>query len=273
MSIVSHTFPVAVAKEVGVENAVMLSNLYFWVEKNKANNKNLHDGRFWTYNSMKAFEDIFPYWTFHQIRRILSNLERDGLLLVGVYNKNAYDRTKWYTLSDKALALFQNRSCTNSDLHLHDCTNGKVETNKPIPDINTDNKQDDKPNSINTPTQSVVESIRDKNSKPAIINQLLDAGLDKETAEEYWYFRATIKKDRPTSRAVQTLINECERSNIPLSVAVGVMIERGWKGFRAEWYLKEQRTAVPQMTKREQVEQHNAVVVDSIKEKIMRGEL
>lgn len=154
------------------------------------------------------------------------------------------------------------------------CNGNETKSNTDIDtDKDKDKERDTDKEEEEPPTQSVVESIRDKNSKPAIINQLLDAGLDKETAEEYWYFRATIKKDRPTSRAVQTLINECERSNIPLSVAVGVMIERGWKGFRAEWYLKEQRTAVPQMTRREQVEQHNAVVVDSIKEKIMRGEL
>ena len=100
-----HVFDVNVAKEVGVGAAVILQNIYYWVEKNKANDKHFYDGRYWTYNSVKAFSELFPYFTDKQIRTHLSNLKTHGLILTGNYNKLSFDKTIWYTLSNSAYAL------------------------------------------------------------------------------------------------------------------------------------------------------------------------
>ncbi len=89
-------FDPVVAKKVGVEEAIMYSNIRYWCIKNKANKKHFNDGRFWTYNSIEAFCDLFPFWTEKQIRRILNNLIKKGYVKTGNYNKKGYDRTKWY---------------------------------------------------------------------------------------------------------------------------------------------------------------------------------
>jgi hypothetical protein len=39
-----------------------LQHLYFWIQKNAANQKHLHDGYYWTYNSAQVFTVIFPFW-------------------------------------------------------------------------------------------------------------------------------------------------------------------------------------------------------------------
>lgn len=95
-----HSFYIEDAEKHGVEKAVILYNLRFWLEKNKANEKNLHDGYYWTYNSAKAFATLFPYYNSSKIHRLLTQMESEGLVLSGNYNKKGYDRTKWYSMPE-----------------------------------------------------------------------------------------------------------------------------------------------------------------------------
>lgn len=101
----SHFFDVDIATKYGVNAAIILNNLRFWIDHNKANGKHFHEGRFWTYNTVAAFEELFPYMGRKQIANALKKLEEAGLILTGNYNQIAYDRTKWYALTDAAEAL------------------------------------------------------------------------------------------------------------------------------------------------------------------------
>lgn len=92
-----HTFDPVDAEKYGILEAVLLANIRWWVEKNKANGRHLHDGRYWTYNSAKAFTKLFPYASQQQIQRALKRLEDAGVLKIGTYNTNPYDHTKWYS--------------------------------------------------------------------------------------------------------------------------------------------------------------------------------
>ena len=87
-----YSFDTDVAKVVGVDGAVLLENIAFWVDKNRANEVNFYDGYYWTYNSMNAFTELFPFWSLKQVRRILNNLTGE-YLVTGNYNKSPYDRT------------------------------------------------------------------------------------------------------------------------------------------------------------------------------------
>jgi len=92
-----HSFDPAEAVEYGMLEAVLLSNIRWWVAKNASNNKHWYDGHYWTYNSAKAFAKLFPYASQQQIQRALKRLETSGIVHVGNYNTNPYDHTKWYT--------------------------------------------------------------------------------------------------------------------------------------------------------------------------------
>lgn len=140
-----HIFSVSVAKKYGMDCAVMLENLYFWISKNKANDKHCHDGKYWTYNSVKAFEELFPYWTYNQVRRILKKLEDEELIEKGNFNQSTYDRTAWYTLTTNAFAFFDSSMCVKPQMEDDKNPNRSGQNNKPIPDVNTDGKPDDKP--------------------------------------------------------------------------------------------------------------------------------
>lgn len=95
-----------VAAVYGLEEAIFLHSLMFWYRTNRGNGQNFHDGRWWTYNSVKAFEGIFPWWNSGQIRRIIARCKEKGALLAGNYNEDQRDRTAWYTPSDELLELY-----------------------------------------------------------------------------------------------------------------------------------------------------------------------
>ena len=100
-----HTFDIDIAAQIGVNQAIMLNNIYFWVKKNEANNNNFFEGKHWTYNSVGAFSELFPYWSNKQIRLILTKLINDGYIESGNFNKAKYDKTRWFTLTNKAKSL------------------------------------------------------------------------------------------------------------------------------------------------------------------------
>lgn len=125
----AHHFDPDIAAKVGCNAAVIYQNLFYWAEKNAANGRHFYDGRWWTYNSVSAFADLFPYLTGKQIRTALDKLETSGLIISGCFNKSAYDRTKWYS-----------PTCLNAEAHLPKKTNEPAQKGEPIPDINTNNK-------------------------------------------------------------------------------------------------------------------------------------
>lgn len=136
----SHFFDVEIAKEYGLVESILFQNIAYWVEKNRANGENFFDGTFWTYNSIKAFEQLFPYLSGKKIRGALARLVDAGLIITGNYNKSTYDRTLWYGLTEKGICIFQ-----KENFHFAKRANGDAQKGEPIPDINTDNKPDIKP--------------------------------------------------------------------------------------------------------------------------------
>ena len=136
---VEHSFNVDVAKMYGVHAAILLNNIAFWCEKNAANDVHNHDGHYWTYNSKKAFSELFPYMTARQIDYALKQLIDAGILITGNFNANAYDRTLWYAVTKMGYSILQ-----NCEMERTPVLNGKNTSVEPIPDINSDQKQTDK---------------------------------------------------------------------------------------------------------------------------------
>ena len=108
-----YVFDGDIANEVGPNAAVLFFNLAWWVKKNEENNNHYHDGCFWTYNSMKAFSNMFPYMTRNQIETALSKLKANGYIKTGNYNGAGFDRTLWYSLTEKGEICHGNISNTS----------------------------------------------------------------------------------------------------------------------------------------------------------------
>ena len=100
-----HSFDIDIAKEYGVNEAIILYNIAFWVDTNRKNDRNLFDGRYWTYNSAKAFQEQFPYMSVRTIQRVIKNLIDNGLILSGKFSSDSRNRTNYYTLTDYGASI------------------------------------------------------------------------------------------------------------------------------------------------------------------------
>ena len=135
-----HMFDTDIAKRYGVNAAVLFQNIAYWCDHSRANGTNYHDGLYWTYNSVKAFQELFPYLGRSQIGSALQKLLDEGLIVKGNYNKVAYDRTAWYAVTEIGLSIYRKSDIPfteNLQMDLSKNGNGNTENVKPIPNINT----------------------------------------------------------------------------------------------------------------------------------------
>lgn len=127
----NYSFDTELACVIGVDEAIMVNNLVFWIIKNEANGRHFYNGKHWTYNSVEAFRRLFPFWTTKQLRRVMESLYSQNVIVKGNFNKNSFDRTGWYSLSDGYEYLLGNR-------HLSEKANGIVSKDNTIPDSKPD---------------------------------------------------------------------------------------------------------------------------------------
>lgn len=103
----THTFSAEAADVLGPDKAIVLQYFYYWQNANKDNPRMRIDGRVWSYGSVRDINKTLTYYNAKRIQSIITLLEEKGYILSGNYNMTAYDRTKWYTLTDKALVLLE----------------------------------------------------------------------------------------------------------------------------------------------------------------------
>lgn len=92
------------ATVIGLNEAIVLQQVHYWVDGNKKRKINLKEGRFWTYNTYDKWQsENFPFWSLSTVERTFKKLEKMGLLISGSFNKKKTDRTKWYTINYEEL--------------------------------------------------------------------------------------------------------------------------------------------------------------------------
>ena len=223
----SHSFNVKVAMECGVDGAIMLDNIAFWIRRNIANRTHFHYERYWTYNSLRAFGELFPYWSKRQLERLLDNLVEKGYLMKDNFNKKLYDRTAWYALTDIGLELLKVDVIKPSENIVAISPNGEMDITKrgnaihqtvtPIPDTITDTITNNRSidSQLNAKQQNLKDLISKKLSNDTITkNQLTDMlaktcietiskSLDYALADQEFH-----KKKKPLAYFVTCIINQ-----------------------------------------------------------------
>lgn len=97
-------FNFGVWKRLGVNEAIVLQAIYYWVESNRQQGINLKNGEYWTYNSYKDFVREYDQTISEStVKRVLTNLKNEGLIKSGCYNDVSSNMTNWYTLTRKGL--------------------------------------------------------------------------------------------------------------------------------------------------------------------------
>lgn len=235
-----HSFNTGIAKIVGVDGAVIMKHLFYWVQKNYGNGKHFYDGSYWTYNSVRGFSVIFDYLNTKQINRILGNLIKNGFIKTGNYNANKMDRTMWYAFTEKGIELMQengfkldeindlpktgNAIVQNEEMHLPKTGNGNAENGKCNINIVTDIRTNNKLTNVSkTPTK-----------KP-----LLDYSFIEDSYKDVFrtwliYKRDTFKETYKTQQSLQAAYNRLKKlsGNSPAMAReiVEQSMANNWKG-------------------------------------------
>jgi len=160
-----YSFDTETAEKVGVNAATIYHNMQFWINRNKANKANFKDGNWWIYNSVKAWQELFPFMTIRAVRTALQKLIDAGLIEKGEYNAKGYDKTTWYAI------------CQNRQMDLSETANGFVNNDKPIP--------------VSNPVSNPIEEpVRPDGLTPAKIKEEMNTAF-----EAFWKcWRACKKK-------------------------------------------------------------------------------
>jgi hypothetical protein len=90
------------ATKIGLNETIFLQQLHYWLKESK----HVHDGHQWVYNTYEGWHGQFPFWSISTIRRIISKLEQEQLIITGNYNRLKLDKTKWYRINYEALEPF-----------------------------------------------------------------------------------------------------------------------------------------------------------------------
>jgi hypothetical protein len=211
----THIFDVEIAKEYGVNAAILLQNLGYWIMRNKANETNYYDGKYWTYNSRKAWSELFPYMSERQIDTAFKKLIDNGLVITGNYNKLKYDRTLWYALTQKGECILH-----FDGMEKVKAWNGEDQNVKPIPDVNSN----DKPN---------VNSKKERKTSfdDAISTYTQNSEL-RTTIVDFIKMRKLIKAPM-TDRALKGIFKELDKLGHSDEEKIAILeqsIERSWRG-------------------------------------------
>lgn len=84
------------AVAIGLDQAIIIQQLHWWLRQRR----NARDGRYWVYNTYEEWHEQFPFISVRQLKRIIPQMEADGLLIsTNKYNPRKIDRKKWYTIN------------------------------------------------------------------------------------------------------------------------------------------------------------------------------
>jgi hypothetical protein len=71
----------SLAIKVGLESAIVLQQIHYFLGLNYHAGRNIRDDRVWTYNSYEKWQQIFPFFSKKTVQRIFVNLEKDEILI------------------------------------------------------------------------------------------------------------------------------------------------------------------------------------------------
>jgi DnaD/phage-associated family protein len=94
------------AVAIGLNESIVVQQLHYWLEKSE----NVHDGHKWVYNTYEDWQKQFPFWSESTIRRIITKLEKLGIVVAANFNRSRIDKTKWYRIDYDKLAEFTSSS-------------------------------------------------------------------------------------------------------------------------------------------------------------------
>lgn len=100
-------FDADVAEAIGLNEAIILSQLNYWLKVNQKNNKNFHNGRYWCYNTFSDWrENNFSFFSESTIRRAFGTLKELGIVVTMPNPQTKFDKTNFYSIDYEQFGKF-----------------------------------------------------------------------------------------------------------------------------------------------------------------------
>ena len=97
-------FAKTLAKHIGLEKAIILQQVHFWLEINKREEKNYYEDRYWVYSSFEQWaERDFNWWSQRKLISLFCELCDSEILIKKQLKKEQMDRTNFYTINYEKL--------------------------------------------------------------------------------------------------------------------------------------------------------------------------
>ncbi|RMC46552.1 hypothetical protein [Lactobacillus sp. ESL0230] len=81
-----------IVNKLGMTEAIIIQ----LVDEETTKSTNTHDSKKWVCKSLKDWHKKISWVALSTLKRAFSELEKQGLLITGNFNKTKYDKTKWY---------------------------------------------------------------------------------------------------------------------------------------------------------------------------------
>lgn len=173
-----HGYDPEVAIDVGVIAAVLYKNIQYWCEKNRANERHLHDGLYWTYNSVKAYSKLFPEFTEQQVRNAIKKLCEKEYIRTGNFNDDGRDRTRWFAdlrpiINNIEVTNSEDCICENEQMQVTELTSASGQETKPLPNnyqitTTNNNKERKKAESTRATFDEILDSYEVIKNSPEL---------------------------------------------------------------------------------------------------------
>jgi DnaA N-terminal domain len=118
------TFQASLAKELGLNEAIFLQQLHYWLVSCKKDNNEA-----WVYNTYAQWHKQFPFFSEITIRRIINSLEKQEAIITKIHYKNNV-KVKYYTINYQHPSIAKHsQSILKTDSFIDNTlkTNGKTD--------------------------------------------------------------------------------------------------------------------------------------------------
>ena len=169
------------ASIIDLNEAIMLQQIYYWLEINKEAGRGFHVGRYWSYNRYDKWNEQFLFLSKSIIKRVFKKLRNMELIIVDRLNLYQMDRTSGYTIDYNKLNYIvnvSNSSNRNNQNELVDDTQ-----NETMDDIN-----------LNPTIPEITTEITTENISPSVYIEIQKQKNDRQTEEN----NINLSKDKKT---------------------------------------------------------------------------
>lgn len=222
----NHSFNVQIAEKYGIEEAIIIEHLYFWIHKSECEEveEMIVNDRCWCRSSTKGFNRYIPYMNPKKIGRTLNGLAELGILLTGNFNRSPMNQTLWYAFSDdfkKELislgydfpkmenAISKKGKCNNSTINSSIILDNNIKENKKELLKNNSKKEEN-------------DSDFDEFYKAYPLKK------GKEPARRAWK-KLTVKEKQQAKKVLDAYISDCIENNRSYKYPATYLNQKTWE--------------------------------------------